>query len=935
MSGDGDQGSEAKGPKAKKDEPNPAGSVGDMAGGLADAVGGVSDLLGDGADTKEAREGLEVAEGVIDGVKDAAKTADAAGKALGAISKGDVGGAAGGIGNALGSAGSGVGELTGAVGGMAPEEAKQGLKDASRVANTVGTIARGAGQLVDGASDLLDGLGDLIGGGRQSVDFELEIAGADAQFTVRDVNMHEGLGALYEGWIEATFDANTALDEQELLSKDVTLGIERGEERRHFRGIIRRASVRRAQEHQVLQLDVAPALWLADETLDSRVYQDVSVPDLVEQVITELLGDRQRKVKRELTETYEPHEYLVQHRESHFQFLDRLMREEGIFFYFDHDEDDSEHEVLVMGDSNSNRPLVRAAHDGVIEFEEEENRREGREVAFAVHSEQRVGASDAVVRGFDWTNPNLNVENEQKDRANWSGPRLEVYDHNHSVRHHGYDEGGGSYKSHTADRRARIEAERLDLSRKRWNVSTTVVTAQPGHTFDLQGADLHDGRYMIVSMTSTGSGGEDGGTYTNSLRVIPTSMPYHPPAVERRLMPGPETATVVGPDGEEIHTDKHGRIKVQFHWDRQGQRNEKSSAWMRVAQNWAGAGWGFVFIPRIGMEVIVSFLGGDPDRPIVTGCVYNGDHPLPLDLPDEKTKSTIKTNSSLGGGGSNEIRFEDKKGKEEVYIHAEKDFNEVVENNHTTRVKNCQTNTVDVDQTETIGNDQSMTVKNDRKKFVDGTETTIVGGGEAPGNRIETVVGDEHVGINQNRTHVVRLDESLTVEEGKRTVTVQTGKNDETYSGGRNTEVSEFDNLRVIGGANRNVTVSGQYNIVANGAHYKVKQGGTEEFIQASEKTYIKSASEVQLKASPSHLVMDSDGNITLKTGTKIAFECGSAKLELNADGTILIEGTSVQVKGGDSLVKLEAAGATLKGPKADVLADMFCTIKGTLVRIN
>src|SRR5690606_2699053 len=195
------------------------------------------------------------------------------------------------------------------------------------------------------------------------------------------------------------------------------------------------------------------------------------------------------------------------------------------------------------------------------------------------------------------------------------------------------------------------------------------VSAQPGHVFELQGADLHDDRYVIVAMSSTGTAGENGGEYTNSLRVIPTRMPYRPPPIERPMMPGPETATVVGPEGEEIYTDKHGRIKVQFHWDRQGQRNAQSSAWIRVSQAWAGPGWGFLFIPRIGMEVIVSFLGGDPDRPIVTGCVYNGSNPTPYTLPDEKTKSTIKTNSSLGGGGSNELRFEDKKGSEEVYIH--------------------------------------------------------------------------------------------------------------------------------------------------------------------------------------------------------------------------------------------------------------------------
>lgn len=427
----------------------------------------------------------------------------------------------------------------------------------------------------------------------------------------------------------------------------------------------------------------------------------------------------------------------------------------------------------------------------------------------------------------------------------WKGPRLEIYDHYHSIRHHGYDEGGGTYQEHTAQQRSKLAAERLDLARTRWSVETTVVSAQPGHVFELQNADIHDDRYLIISMSSTGMAGEHAGEYTNSLRVIPTRMPYRPAPIERPLMPGPETATVVGPPGEEIHTDKHGRIKVQFHWDRQGQKDAHSSAWIRVSQAWAGPGWGFLFIPRIGMEVIVSFLGGDPDRPIVTGCVYNGANPTPYTLPDEKTKSTIKTNSSLGGGGSNELRFEDKKGSEEIYIHAQKDFNEVVENNHSTHVKNCQTNTVDVNQTETIGNNQTLTVKKDRKKSVDGNETTFIGGGETPGNRTETVWGHEDVVINQNRTHTVIKDETLLVEEGKRTVTVKTGKNIETYQGGRETTVTEFDKLTVD--ANRTTHVTGKYSIKSDG-QYKVLQNSVNE-LTINDSLFAAMVGRVQLKA--------------------------------------------------------------------------------------
>lgn len=391
----------------------PAGAVGDVAGGVGEVLGGAADLLGEGEETREAREGLETASDIAGGVKDGAKTAEGLIKAGGAIGRGDVGGAAGALGGALGSAGAGVGAITGAIGNVVPHELKQGFQDASRVASAVGQIARGVGQIVEGGAELLEALSSQ----RQPVHFELEIADEDAHFRVQSVHLNEALDELYEGRIDAVFDLDHHIEERDLLSRDVSLTIERGDERRHFRGIVRHASVRRVQDHHVLHLDVVPALWLASETLDSRIYQDLTVPDLVEQVVQELFGARHRRVKRELTEEYESHEYLVQHRESHFGFLSRLMREEGIFFYFDHDEDDSEHEVLVLADSNSNRPLVRPAHDGVVEYDEADSRREGREVAFHVHREHRVGATDAVVKGFDWTRPDLNVQHERKDRG--------------------------------------------------------------------------------------------------------------------------------------------------------------------------------------------------------------------------------------------------------------------------------------------------------------------------------------------------------------------------------------------------------------------------------------------------------------------------------------------------------------------------------------
>src|SRR6185503_18001623 len=248
-------------------------------------------------------------------------------------------------------------------------------------------------------------------------------------------------------------------------------------------------------------------------------------------------------------------------------------------------------------------------------------------------------------------------------------PVLEDYDHTDAVAI--YDYSGRAYGANDASTQAQMRAERLDLDRQAWTMRSTVLTAQPGKILELTGCPdgaLDGRRYLIVSLQASGEATEGAnGGYENSMHCVPVDVPYRPARkTPRPIALGPTTAIVTGPSGEEIHTDEHGRIKVQFHWDRLGKKDEKSSCWIRVSQIWAGGAWGAVFLPRIGHEVVVDFLEGDPDRPLVVGSVYHGTNVPPYALPAEKTKSTIKSNSSSGGGGFNEIRFEDKKGSEEI-----------------------------------------------------------------------------------------------------------------------------------------------------------------------------------------------------------------------------------------------------------------------------
>jgi type VI secretion system secreted protein VgrG len=225
------------------------------------------------------------------------------------------------------------------------------------------------------------------------------------------------------------------------------------------------------------------------------------------------------------------------------------------------------------------------------------------------------------------------------------------------------------------------------------------------------------------------AGSTEATSYTNSFTCMPHGMPYrHPLTIAKPVIGGVQTAFVVGPEGEEIHTDAHGRVKVRFHWDREGENNENSSCWIRVAQMWAGPGWGGLFIPRIGHEVILGFIEGDPDRPLITGSVYNGNNRLPYDLSPNQTRSTIKSNSSPGGNGFNEIRLEDAAGEEEIYIHAQKDRNEETLNDQTLSVGNNRTARVEADDTETIGNNQSVDVGGSQTITVQGPVSIQSGG---------------------------------------------------------------------------------------------------------------------------------------------------------------------------------------------------------------
>jgi type VI secretion system secreted protein VgrG len=365
--------------------------------------------------------------------------------------------------------------------------------------------------------------------------------------------------------------------------------------------------------------------------------------------------------------------------------------------------------------------------------------------------------------------------------------------------------------------------------------------------------------YVLLSVShvaNQGIGGSEdtggkGGTYSNSFTCIPHNVPLRPSLnTPKPIIAGTQTAIVVGPAGEEIYTDQHGRIKVQFHWDREGKNDENSSCWIRVSQLWAGAGWGAMWIPRIGHEVIVEFVEGDPDRPIITGRVYHGNNTPPYPLPDEKTKSTIKSDSSKGGGGSNEIRFEDKKGEEEIYIHGQKDETIVIEN----------------DKNQQIGHDETLSVGNDREKSVGNNQNESIGVNKSISvgeNHTESIGENANINIGENFT--TSIGNNLTLTVGKNASESIGEKMDTTIGKEMSIQVGKDSTTQI--GENMAVSVGKKLNI------------------QAKDQINIFSDKQIVLKAGSASIALKKNGDIIIKGG----------KVSVKASGDIIMKGSKIK----------------------------------------
>ncbi|HSI88201.1 MAG TPA: type VI secretion system tip protein TssI/VgrG [Pyrinomonadaceae bacterium] len=534
---------------------------------------------------------------------------------------------------------------------------------------------------------------------------------------------------------EAAFNP-TVVDPKDLLGKGVTITVESTEGTvRDFSGMVNRFTQgNRDVRFSYYNISVVPHVWVLTQNIQSQIFQQISVPEILKKIFQGF------DVKWELQGTFEPRNYCVQYRESDFAFASRLMEEEGIYYYFEHKEGK---DLMIFGNTPQSHRDCPSKH----------------EIPFFVkvgEQDDFVGSINSFLSGhnlqtgkvtlwdFNFQLPTKKLENSETSRFSLGDNQAyELYDYpgGYARKYDGIDKSGGTADSDLQkvfpDRESTVKnwMEALDAQVEVATGRSDVCSLTAGYRFQMKdhpNSDLNK-LYTLTSVEhrgaqSPGYVSEDvREPYTNSFQCIvqgagkPGFRPMR--TTPKPVVQGGQTAMVVGPGGEEIYTDKYGRVKVQFPWDRDGQDDASSSCWVRVAQTWAGNKWGGMFIPRIGMEVLVHFLEGDPDQPIITGCVYNPQTMPPYTLPDEKTKSTLKSNSTKGGGGFNEFRFEDKKGKEQIFIHGQKDQDIRIRSN----------------RRELIGNDRHLIVKRDKREKVERDKHVII-----ERDQIEEILRDKH-----------------------------------------------------------------------------------------------------------------------------------------------------------------------------------------------
>ena len=694
-------------------------------------------------------------------------------------------------------------------------------------------------------------------------------------------SMHHtaGLSVLEETQYQL-LSTHADLEPEKLLGQPVDLQVAlRDGQTRHLCGHITRFGIGQHQgRHFGYQATVRPWLWFLTRTSDCRIFQEMTVPDIVEAVFKDHAAVAHYQLS--LARSYRKRVYCVQYRETDFNFIARLLEDEGIYWYFAHSE--GQHTLMLVDAPSAHTPMAGNPqlpfydNDGQVPPDTE----------FVSHWQfaRSVKPGKTVLTSYDFERPSTNLKVQQTLGRSYNLADEELFDYQGDY----VQKGDGQQQ---ADDRLDEQQCRFERQGGRSNAHALAT----GHCFTLarHPRDDQNANYLCLQLdlsvrNQSGESGSSAGDLHCSFAAQDASQTFRPQRrTPRPFVQGLQTAVVVGPAGEELFTDKYGRVKVQFHWDRYGQKNEKSSCWVRVSTPWAGKSFGFIHVPRIGQEVVVDFLEGDPDQPLITGRVYNAEQMPPWALPANATQSGVLSRSSKGGayGNANALRFEDKKGAEQLWLHAEKD--------QLTEVENDEDKWVGRDRRKTIDQDETNHIKRDRTETVDRNEKITVHGW-----RTEEVDLDEKVTIHKNRTERVDLDEKISIgmnrsEDVGVNESISIGSNRSVSIGGSKTETVAMAKAETIGLAKA----------LSIGAAYQTTVGGlmntTVGLTQATQVGLSKSA-----KVGKSY---------SITAGDELSITVGKSSLVMKKDGTIAITGKDLFINGknidvvGDTHIGMES----------------------------
>lgn len=619
---------------------------------------------------------------------------------------------------------------------------------------------------------------------------------------------------------------NLEVKPDSILGKTCTITIQ-DKLSRVFHGHIRSFSFGEIKTSHLRQykMTMVPWLWFLTKTNNHRIFQNKNTKDIVSQVFKDLgfsdfdfraSGGKKR-------------EYCVQHNESDFNFVSRLLEEEGIAYYFVHEK--SKHKLILVDQKN--------AYDVVEESDLEYSKGSAslKQITRWEHTHSYKKGQWSFT-DYNFKEPTKNLFANDKSTSKFAD--------NNKFEHYEYP-GIYDYASGSDLIKIRLDAEEAD--RDVVHGSSECASFYAGGVFKLakHTTKSEKGEYILVGVyhkaadTSYFSGDNGNTGYVNDFSAIPSSIHFRPQIRHKKpYMQGPQSALVVGPSGEEIYTDEFGRIKAQFYWDREGQKNENSSCFIRVVQAWAGAEWGSSFIPRIGHEVIITFLDGDPDRPLVTGSVYNGKNKPTF---ESKTQSGFKSRSTKGGNAQNfnELRFDDKKDDEQIYIHAEKNMDIKIENNQTVIVDNDRNKDVKNNETYTIAKDRKKDIGNNQSENIGKNKSTNVGGDHG-----ETIDGSMSITVKKDLIESIKKDYTENVAGEKKSVI----KKDLT----ENIDSNHTENVK-------------------------------KDYVLKAKKVQITAQDEISFKTGSASILMKKNGDITIK----------GKKITVKGSSDVIIKGSKIK----------------------------------------